>query len=180
MKKAASTEINLLPGPGRRPKSLIVIISLALVAGALAAGGNCCYRKERQILVNMARVNSDLAVQMETRPARREEMQTLMNMQLAIDELSPLLAELEATRMPFVIILEGIYNLVPPDTRLDQITLGDSHAIICGKCLNNENLAQFLDGLKSLPRYAGLVGMQSQLDQSREGIDFVIEIVLKA
>lgn len=180
MKKPPSTEINLLPGPGRRSISLIVIISLALFVGALAAGCNCCYRKGQQTLANMARVNSDLAVQIETRPARREEIQTLINMQLAIDELSPLLVELEAKRMPFVTILEGIYDLVPPDTRLDQITLGDSRAIICGKCLNNGNVAQFLDGLKSLPRYGGLLGMQSQLDQSCEGNDFVIEIALKA
>jgi len=179
MKKAGSTEINLLPGPGGSPKRLTALITIALFVGTLAGGGSYCYRKEQQILENLALVNIDLATQIETRKDGRGEMQNLMNMQLAIDELSPLIMELETKRIPFVTILEEIYNLVPPETRLDKITMENSHANIYGICLNNAVLAQFLDGLKSLPRFGGLVSMESKLDQSGQGTEFIVEIALK-
>ena len=130
-------------------------------------------------MAEMDRVNSDLAAQTKTRPNGLEDMQSVMKMQLTMDELSPLLLELETKRVPFVTILEEIYYLVPPDTRLDKITMGDSHAIIYGTCLNNGLVAQLLDGLKTLPRFGGLVRMQSKLDQSGQGTEFVIEIALK-
>jgi len=179
MKTAASPGINLMPDPGCRPKRLIAIVSLLLVVGALAGGGNYCYRREQQTLANLATVNSDLAARIQTKPAGGEDMQALMNMQLTIDELSPLLMELEAKRMPFVTILEEIYTLVPPETSLDKITLAASQAIIYGKCPNNGLVAEILDGLKSLPSYGGLVRMQSKLGQSGQGTEFVIEIALK-
>lgn len=179
MKKAAPTEINLMPDPGRRFKRLTALISLAIIVAALAGASHHCYRKEQQTLAEMARVNSNLAAQIETRRAGREEMQTLMKMQLAVDELSPLLVEMEAKRVPFTTILEEIYNLVPPDTTLSQITMEDSHAIIYGQCANNGLVAQLLDGLKSLPRYGGLVSMQSKLDQGGQGTEFVVEIALQ-
>ncbi|NMC27582.1 MAG: hypothetical protein GYA42_05470 [Syntrophomonadaceae bacterium] len=179
MKKAASTEINLLPDPGLHFKRLTAIISLAFIVAALAGASHYCYRKEQQTLAEMARLNSDLAAQIETRRAGREDMQPLIKMELAVDELSPLLVELEAKRVPFTTILEEIYNLVPPDTRLSQITMGDSHAIIYGQCANNGLVAQLLDGLKSLSRYGGLVSMQSKLDQSGQGTEFVVEIALQ-
>jgi Tfp pilus assembly protein PilO len=72
--------------------------------------------------------------------------------------------------------IDELTRILPAGTVLDSLTLGNGALAISGKAQSEYGFAQFLSGLKKLPKVKGINMNDTSFDQTSGGVKFSIQI----